>query len=543
MLRKTSEMKTARAQLAKQQQERQNEARSAPKLEDFVKNRDWSGAIGLLNFQKAQAMHDPNSSASEIAKLRAWIVYCSFHGGEYNKALDTLDEQQRESMNPDPTLELSRACCQYYSGRYADARDTAMAAPDCGLKNRLLFHVSHKLNNEETLIRHHKMLRDVPEDHLSLAAIHFLRNHFQESTDIYKKLLLDNRDHLALNVYVAMCYYKLDYYDVALEILDVYLKSYPDSTVAINLKACCHFKLYNGAAAESEVKVLANQEGVSLNQLDNELLQHNLVAFRGGENAMKVLVPLLDLIPEARLNLIIYYMRNDEYDEAYKLVEGMDANTPEEYILKGVVLAAVGQQQNNRDMLVMAQKNFQLVGSSASHCDTIPGRQCMAMCFFLMENFDDVLIYLKSIKAYVANDDDFNFDFGICKGVLGSFRDSEDYLLKVQNPSIVKLFSYIGWLSRAYIHNGKPRLAWEMYLRTESTAESFTLLQLIANDCYKMGHFFYSLKAFDVLERLDPNPDYYEGKRGAAIGTFQAVMAGKEEPDVMKEASAVSEGA
>jgi hypothetical protein len=35
---------------------------------------------------------------------------------------------------------------------------------------------------------------------------------------------LENREDLALNVYVAMCYYKLDYYDVSLEILAVYLQ-------------------------------------------------------------------------------------------------------------------------------------------------------------------------------------------------------------------------------------------------------------------------------------------------------------------------------
>ena len=40
------------------------------------------------------------------------------------------------------------------------------------------------------------------------------------------------------------------------------------------------------------------------------------------------------------------------------------------------------------------------VGASASECDTIPGRQCMASCFFLLKQFDDVLIYLKSIKSY-----------------------------------------------------------------------------------------------------------------------------------------------
>jgi hypothetical protein len=46
-------------------------------------------------------------------------------------------------------------------------------------------------------------------------------------------------------------------------------------------------------------------------------------------------------------------------------------------------------------------------------------------------------------------------------------------------------------------------------------------VQLIANDCYKMGAFLYAARAFDVLERLDPNPEYWEGKRGACVGAFQ----------------------
>merc|ERR1712167_34635 len=116
---------------------------------------------------------------------------------------------------------------------------------------------------------------------------------------------------------------------------------------------------------------------------------------------------------EARLNLVIYYLRQDEIEEAYNLIKDLEPSTPQEYILKGVVNAAVGNLMDSREHLKMAQQYFQLVGSSASECDTIPGRQCMASCFFLLRQFDDVLIYLDSIKSYFYNDDTFNFDYGI----------------------------------------------------------------------------------------------------------------------------------
>ncbi len=200
-------------------------------------------------------------------------------------------------------------------------------------------------------------------------------------------------------MYVALCYYKLDYYDVSLEILQVYLQQHPDSVVAINLKACNHFRLYNGKAGEAELKVLADKQGVSITQYDNDLIKHNLCVFRSGENAMQILPPLVDGIPEARLNLVIYHLKCEEYKDAYNLMKDVEPTSPEEYILKGVVSACIGQLEDNREMLKLAQQYFQLVGASASHCDTIPGRQCMAMCFFLLKQFDDVLTYLKSIKV------------------------------------------------------------------------------------------------------------------------------------------------
>lgn len=51
----------------------------------------------------------------------------------------------------------------------------------------------------------------------------------------------------------------------------------------------------------------------------------------------------------------------------------------------------------------------------------------------------------------------------------------------------------------------------------------------------QMGHFLYSAKAFDVLERLDPDPEYWEGKRGACVGVFQLMIAGKESRENLQD--------
>jgi intraflagellar transport protein 56 len=48
-----------------------------------------------------------------------------------------------------------------------------------------------------------------------------------------------------------------------------------------------------------------------------------------------------------------------------------------------------------------------------------------------------------------------------------------------------------------------------------------------------MGHFYYSAKAFDLLEKIDPDPEYWEGKRGACIGLFQQFVAQTVDPNML----------
>ena len=129
-------------------------------------------------------------------------------------------------------------------------------------------------------------------------------------------------------------------------------------------------------------------------------------------------------------------MKNDDITEALALVKEMEPNSPREYIIKGVVHAVAGQQQDSREHLKEAQHFFQLVGASASECDTIPGRQCMASCFFIMKQFDDVEVYLKSIRNFFQNDDDFNWNYGITLAANKKFKEAEEIFLMVQSEKL-----------------------------------------------------------------------------------------------------------
>ncbi len=111
--------------------------------------------------------------------------------------------------------------------------------------------------------------------------------------------------------------------------------------------------------------------------------------------------------------------------------------------------AALGHEQESKEHLKIAQQYFQLVGSSASECDTIPGRQCMASCFFLLGQFEDSLVYLSSIKSYFQNDDVFNYNFGQAKLAVGEYVEAEEALLLVQNEKMRQEYAYLSNLAKA----------------------------------------------------------------------------------------------
>ena len=96
------------------------------------------------------------------------------------------------------------------------------------------------------------------------------------------------------------------------------------------------------------------------------------------------------------MNLVIYHLRHDGMQEAHELIKDVEPSTRKD-ILKGVVNASVGQALGSREHVKMAQQFFQLVGASASECDTIPDG-VHGLCFSA-QTFEEENIYLNSIKA------------------------------------------------------------------------------------------------------------------------------------------------
>lgn len=168
------------------------------------------------------------------------------------------------------------------------------------------------------------------------------------------------------------------------------------------------------------------------------------------------------------MNLVIYYLRQNDTQEAYDLIKDLEPSVPQEYILKGVVNAVVGQEKKSvsteytrkesilnepflsllqQDYIKIAQQYFQLVGTSASECDTIPGRQCMASFYFLFQQFKDVLIYLNSIKTYFPNIDNFNFNYAQAQVATGHYKEAEEAFLAVRNERYRNDFAYTSLLA------------------------------------------------------------------------------------------------
>lgn len=158
-----------------------------------MEKRDYTGALTLLEF---------NNASETTVNSELWMGYCAFHLGDYKRASKIYENLKRKDQAPADTS-TNLACCYFYLGMYPESQQILEDAPHSKLKNRLLFHLAHKMGNEAKLMEYNHMLEDIIEDQLSLASIHYLRAHYQEAIDVYKKILLENR--LSSNCLYSIC--------------------------------------------------------------------------------------------------------------------------------------------------------------------------------------------------------------------------------------------------------------------------------------------------------------------------------------------------
>uniref|UniRef100_A0A667ZFR3 Intraflagellar transport protein 56 n=1 Tax=Myripristis murdjan TaxID=586833 RepID=A0A667ZFR3_9TELE len=487
--------------------------KKSPQFEDYLNQRDYVGAITLLEFE--------HNTSEKGLDADLWLAYCAFHLGDYKRALKKYKAMIMKPECPSDVW-IYLACTFFYLGLYKEAEEAALKAPQSQLQNRLLFHLAHKFKDDNMLMGFHCKMMNAIEDQMSLASLHYMRCHFQEAIHICKQILLENKDYLAIYLYLALCYYKMEYYEISQQLVANYLQRFPHSLIACNLDACILFRLYGGKAAAAKLRHFLDMSS-NYESDTTWLIRHNLALFGGWETDMQVLPSLVDIIPEARLNLAICYLLQGEHPPLYY---NLSVIWLLEYILKGVVNLVLGQK-------IKSRKHDQLF--SCCGPDTTAGRQCLASSFFLQGQFMASLIYLSSIKIYFFNDDTFNFNYAQAKAAVGDYREAETAFLQIRSDDLKCDWVYLSWLARCYIMNSKANLAWDLYLRMETSANSYLLLQLIANDCYKMGQFFFAALAFDILERGNPIPLYWEGKRGACVGVFQLIIARQESSQMLKK--------
>jgi hypothetical protein len=100
---------------------RSKKEKKVPTKEDFIKKRDFTGALALLEFQRRNG--DNIESEEDEIELLMWIGYCAFHLGKYERAQEVYTELMSGNLGKcPPEVPLHLACVYYYMQMYKEVR-------------------------------------------------------------------------------------------------------------------------------------------------------------------------------------------------------------------------------------------------------------------------------------------------------------------------------------------------------------------------------------------------------------------------------------
>ena len=495
----------------------------------FVEERDYVGALTLLDSGVVDNLTDVDKSL--------WMACLSSRLGKHNNAKDVYLELLSSSSDDVPkSTNLFLAIAYLYLGQYNEAEHIALSNDDEDsneLKTRILLQVAAKTRCETKIAEYRQMLSETSkEDKLASSAVDFsIRHRYEDCIETYKSILAADADNLALYVYSAMALFKMGLFEESLQAFSVYTQANSGSAIAANLQACCAYHLRNKQAA---LEVLDAQCDIKTMN-ENDLVRHNSVVFKNGERALQILPGLVDQIPEARTNLAVYYLKKGELDLAAELINEMDADSPHSHLVLGILHAELAKSKGDLTALQKAKAHF---GNAEE--DTLMGRQAMAQFYFLNNQFEDAIVYLESIEEYMEEEeeqDTYHINLGISLAATGKYKEGLSHLLSVSNNTYKSELEYSLWLIKCYIMTNNADEAWECYLQTEDEHISSEILQLIGNDCYKLGGdmFLFSARAFHELLKMDSYQDYTDGLLGSSVGVLKNLISGETETNSLLE--------
>jgi len=77
---------------------------------------------------------------------------------------------------------------------------------------------------------------------MALAAVHYIRTHYNQALECYEEVLAAQPEYYAIFMNMALCYYKLGEYDRCEEQLAAYMEHADESFTSLNLLAAVKFK-------------------------------------------------------------------------------------------------------------------------------------------------------------------------------------------------------------------------------------------------------------------------------------------------------------
>jgi intraflagellar transport protein 56 len=102
----------------------------------------------------------------------------------------------------------------------------------------------------------------------------------------------------------------------------------------------------------------------------------------------------------------------------------MDADSPQSHFVIGILNAKRAQTREDVKAFTTAcnlLKDWARLRLSVTRW--LAGRQCIAMRFYLLKQFEDANVFLDSIKEHSEDADDFNWNYGISLAASGKFKE------------------------------------------------------------------------------------------------------------------------